>query len=123
MLLDCKLSKTNNKVVVILGDGELNEGSIWEGALVASAKKLDNLIAVVDRNKFQANLPTEDLIPIEPIDKKFEAFGWNAFHCNGHDFNDLNEVFTKLPLGEREAERYYCRYQKRERITKHRGES
>ena len=97
--IDCKLRNTNNKVVVILGDGELNEGSIWEGALVASAKKLDNLIAIVDRNKFQANLPTEDLIPIEPLDKKFEAFGWNVFLCNGHDFNILDEVFTKLPLG------------------------
>jgi transketolase len=97
--IDCELSHTTNKIVVILGDGELNEGSIWEGALVASAKKLDNLIAIVDRNKFQANLPTEDLIPIEPIDKKFEAFGWNVFHCNGHDFNSLNEVFTKLPFG------------------------
>ena len=95
---DCKLRGTNNKVVVILGDGELNEGSIWEGALVASAKKLDNLIAVVDRNKFQANLATEDLIPIEPLDKKFESFGWNVFKCNGHDFNNLNEVFSKLPL-------------------------
>ena len=95
---DCKLRGTNNKVVVILGDGELNEGSIWEGALVASAKKLDNLIAVVDRNKFQANLATEDLIPIEPLDKKFESFGWNVYKCNGHDFNNLNEVFKKLSL-------------------------
>jgi transketolase len=96
---DCKLWNTNNKVVVILGDGELNEGSIWEGALVASAKHLDNLIAVVDRNKFQANLATEDLIPIEPLDKKFEAFGWNVFRCNGHDFDDLNKTFNSLPLG------------------------
>ena len=132
--IDCKLCNTNNKVVVILGDGELNEGSIWEGALVASAKKLDNLIAVVDRNKFQANLPTEDLIPIEPIDKKFEAFGWNVFHCNGHDFNNLKEVFTKLPLGngkptiviadtkrgkglpsiEERADRWFCNFTKEE---------
>lgn len=73
--IDCKLRNNKNKVVVILGDGELNEGSIWEGALVASAKKLDNLIAVVDRNKFQANLPTEDLIPIEPIDKNSKLSG------------------------------------------------
>jgi transketolase len=97
---DCKISHTENKVVVILGDGELNEGSIWEGALVASAKKLDNLIAIVDRNKFQANLPTEDLIPIEPLDKKFEAFGWNVFQCNGHDYKALQETFNKLPMND-----------------------
>jgi transketolase len=96
---DCKLRDTKNKIVVILGDGELNEGSIWEGALVAAAKHLDNLIAVVDRNKFQANLATEDLIPIEPLDQKFKAFGWNVFFCNGHDFNNLNEIFSRLPLG------------------------
>ncbi len=96
---DCKLRKTNNKVVVILGDGELNEGSIWEGALVAAAKELDKLVAIVDRNKFQANLPTEDLIPIEPLDKKFEAFGWNVFKCNGHDYKALADVFNNLPLG------------------------
>jgi len=97
---DCKLKYTDNKIVVILGDGELNEGSIWEGALVASAKKLDNLIAVVDRNKFQANLATEDLIPIEPLDKKFEAFGWNVFKCDGHDFNALENIFNTLPQGD-----------------------
>ena len=95
---DIKICNTKNKVIVILGDGELNEGSIWEGALIASAKKLDNLIAVVDRNKFQANLPTEDLIPIEPLDKKFESFGWNVFHCDGHDFKALQDIFNKLPL-------------------------
>jgi transketolase len=132
--LDCKLCNKSNKVVVILGDGELNEGSIWEGSLVASAKKLDNLIAIVDRNKFQANLPTEELIPIEPIDKKFEAFGWNVFHCNGHDYKNLKDVFTKLPLGngrptiviadtkrgkglpsiEERADRWFCNFTKEE---------
>ena len=95
--IDCKLRKQKNKVIVILGDGELNEGSIWEAALVASAKKLDNLIAVVDRNKFQANIDTESLIPLEPISDKFEAFGWNVKSCNGHDFEDLENAFSSLP--------------------------
>jgi len=95
---DCKLKNLNNKIVVILGDGELNEGSIWEASLVAAAHKLDNLIAVVDRNHFQANIRTEELIPLEPIGKKFEAFGWKYARCNGHDFNNMEKIFSKLPF-------------------------
>jgi transketolase len=95
---DCKLRDQNNKIVVVLGDGELNEGSVWEGLLVASALKLTNMIAVVDRNHFQANLRTEDLIPIEPLEKKFEAFGWSPYRCDGHNFDELEKVFGKVPF-------------------------
>ncbi len=97
---DCLLKNQTNKVVVILGDGELNEGSVWEGLLVASAHKLKNMIAVVDRNQFQANIRTEELIPLEPLEKKFEAFGWTPYRCNGHDFDDLEKAFNKLPFRE-----------------------
>ena len=93
-----KLDGRNNKVCVLLGDGELNEGSIWEGALVSAAHKIDNLIAIVDRNQFQANFRTEELIPLEPLQKKFESFGWNAFTCNGNDFNDLHAIFSLYPF-------------------------
>ena len=96
--MDCKMKKQNNKIVVILGDGELDEGSIWEAALVAGAKKLDNLIAVVDRNHFQANIATEDLIPLNPIADKFEAFGWKVKSCDGHDFEDMEKAFSNLPI-------------------------
>lgn len=95
---DCKLKSASNKVVVVLGDGELNEGSVWEAALTASAYKLDNLIAVVDRNKFQANIRTEQLIPLEPLEKKFEAFGWGTARCSGHSFEDLEKNFNKIPF-------------------------
>ncbi len=94
--LDCKLKNKKNKVVVVLGDGECNEGSIWEASLVVAAHKLDNLIAVIDRNHFQANIQTEDLIPIEPLDQKFKAFGWNVHTCNGHDFDDMDKTFSSL---------------------------
>ncbi|CAN5543528.1 transketolase [soil metagenome] len=94
--LDCKLRGLKNKVLVILGDGECNEGTIWEGALVAAAHRLDNLIAVIDRNKFQANIETEKLIPLEPLEDKFAAFGWNTYRVDGHDFNAMNETFNKL---------------------------
>lgn len=96
--LDCKLKGGKNKIVVVVGDGEMNEGSMWEGLLVANANKLDNLLVVVDRNHFQANFPTEELIPIEPLDKKFEAFGCNVLKINGHDFNEMESAFTKFPI-------------------------
>src|SRR5205823_1051121 len=96
--LDIKLRKTNNRVFVILGDGELNEGSVWEGLLTASAYKLDNLVAIVDRNEFQANIRTEELIPLEPLAPKFEAMGWNCSRTNGHDFEALHKTFSNLPL-------------------------
>ncbi|MBX7044980.1 MAG: transketolase [Ignavibacteria bacterium] len=98
--MDCKLRGQKNKVVVVLGDGELDEGTIWEGALVAAAKKLDNLVAIVDRNHFQANIRTEDLIPLEPIEKKFEAFGWLTHRVDGHDFEKLDETFKSVKLNE-----------------------
>lgn len=127
---DCKAKNTDNKIVVILGDGELNEGSIWEAALVAAAYKLDNLIAVVDRNRFQANLPTEQLIPLEPLERKFEAFGWDVAMCNGHDFMQIDEAFCNyspgsqrpyiviadtlrgkgLPSIEERADRWFCNF-------------
>lgn len=98
--MDCKLRGQKNKVIVVLGDGELDEGTIWEGALVAAAKKLDNLVAIVDRNHFQANIRTEDLIPLEPIEKKFEAFGWLTHRVDGHDFEKLDETFKSVKLNE-----------------------
>lgn len=96
--LDIKLLGDKNRVFVILGDGELNEGSIWEGVLIAGAKRLDNLVAVVDRNHFQANLRTEELIPLEPIDRKFEAFGWRVLGTDGHSFEALESALGTLPL-------------------------
>jgi len=96
--LDCKLKKQNNKIIVMVGDGELNEGSIWEALLIANAYKLDNLFVIVDRNKFQANFPTEDLIPIDPLDKKFEAFGCSVHKINGHNFEEMDKTFSKFPF-------------------------
>jgi transketolase len=132
--LDCKIRNKQNRIVVILGDGELNEGSIWEASLVISAYKINSLIAVVDRNHFQANIKTEELIPINPIGKKFEAFGWNVLTCNGHDFDDLDYTFNNLrvdsslptvviadtirgkglPSIEERADRWFCNFTQEE---------
>lgn len=96
--LDCKLRGQGNRVVVVVGDGELNEGSNWEACLLASARRLDNLIIVVDRNGFQANMRTEALLPLEPLPLKFHAFGVEAARVDGHDFGALHAMFSRLPL-------------------------
>ncbi|HVT57003.1 MAG TPA: transketolase [Thermoanaerobaculia bacterium] len=98
---DIRLRGGANKVFVILGDGELDEGSVWEACLVASALRLDNLVAIVDRNEFQANLRTEELVPLEPIPAKFLAFGWSCATVDGHDFAALDAVVR--PLGDAPA--------------------
>jgi transketolase len=96
--LDCKLRGQDNRVVVVVGDGELNEGTNWEACLVASARRLDNLIIVVDRNGFQANVRTEALVPLEPLPLKFQAFGIEAARVEGHNFATLHALFSRLPL-------------------------
>ncbi|HSU38756.1 MAG TPA: 1-deoxy-D-xylulose-5-phosphate synthase N-terminal domain-containing protein [Polyangiaceae bacterium] len=98
LALDAKLRRAENRVFVLLGDGELDEGTIWEGLLVAAAKQLDNLVCIVDRNEFQANVRTEELTPLEPLVDKFEAFGAKALRVDGHSFTALDTAFATLPL-------------------------
>jgi transketolase len=95
--MDIRLRGTDNRVFVVVGDGELNEGSMWEACLVAAAQKLDNIMMIVDRNGFQANVRTEELVPLEPLEEKFRAFGWAVKRVDGHDFGDLESAFTTLP--------------------------
>jgi transketolase len=97
LALDTKLRQGKNRVFVLLGDGELDEGTIWEGLLVAAAKRLDNLVCIVDRNEFQANIRTEELTPLEPLVDKFEAFGAKALRVDGHSFTALDAAFATLP--------------------------
>jgi transketolase len=128
--MDLKIKGGTNKVVCIIGDGELNEGTCWEAVLVANAYKLDNLIFVIDRNQFQANMATEDLIPLEPLHDKFTAFGAAVKRINGHDFDALHKAFSAypfqavklnvviadtvrgkgLPSIERRADRWFCNF-------------
>jgi transketolase len=102
--MDIKMRGGQNRVFVVLGDGECNEGSIWEGLLVAKAYGLDNLVAIVDRNELQANVRTEELIPLEPLHSKFMAFGWEVRECDGHDFTSLEKAFDNLPASGGAAE-------------------
>ena len=94
---EARLSGSGSRVFVVLGDGELDEGSIWEGLLVAAAKRLDNLVVVIDRNGFQANVETEALIPLEPLVEKLSAFGFAVRRTDGHSFSALDQAFAGLP--------------------------
>ncbi len=87
--LGLKLDKIESKVFVLMGDGELEEGNVWEAAMNASHNKLNNLIAIVDRNKLQIDGSTEDIKSIGDIRLKFEAFGWNALEIDGHNIEEI----------------------------------
>ncbi len=99
--LDARNSGDPSRVFVMVGDGEMNEGSIWEGLLVARAYELDNLVLIIDRNRLQANIETERLIPLEPLADKLRAFGALVSEVDGHSFSQLSTVFSALPAGER----------------------
>jgi transketolase len=96
--LAAKLDSKNYRVFTLLGDGELPEGSNWEAALAASHYKLDNLCAIVDYNKLQISGPTSQVCNTDPIDKKFESFGWAVKHVDGHDYDSLIKTFDALPF-------------------------
>jgi transketolase len=96
--LAAKLDNKNYRVFTLLGDGELPEGSNWEAALTASHYKLDNLCAIIDYNKLQISGPTSQVCNTDPIDKKFESFGWAVKHVDGHDYDALIKTFDSLPF-------------------------
>lgn len=96
--LAAKMDGRSYRVFTLLGDGELPEGSNWEAAMTASHYKLDNLCAVVDLNGLQISGPTKDVCNSEPVDQKFESFGWSVQHVNGHDLDALQQAFGRLPF-------------------------
>ena len=93
MAIASKMDGKNNRVYTVMGDGELAEGSVWEGAMAASQYKLDNLCAVVDRNRLQISGNTEDVMGQDDLAARFSAFGWNVFQAEGNDIDSLNEAF------------------------------
>ena len=95
--LDIRLRGGKNRVFVVVGDGELDEGSMWEAMLVANALGLDQLVVVIDRNQFQAGARTEELIPLEPLDQKIAAFGFAVTVVDGHDFGALESAARSIP--------------------------
>ena len=96
--LAAKMDNRDYRVFTLMGDGELPEGSNWEAALTAAHYKLDNLCAIVDLNGLQITGPTKEVCNTEPLDKKFESFGWATRHVDGNDVVALKEAFDALPF-------------------------
>ena len=94
MALATRVNKKNYRVYAMLGDGEIAEGQVWEAAMAAAKWHLGNLLAFVDVNGLQIDGKTADVMPSEPLDKKFEAFGWNVIKCGGHDFDALGKAMA-----------------------------
>ena len=92
MALGLKLDKKPNKVFCLCSDGEQNEGNHWEAVMFAGKNKLDNLIAITDRNYIQINGNTEDVMPLDPLDEKYKAFNWNVKVIDGNDMKQILKV-------------------------------
>lgn len=95
MALSAKLSNDSYRVYTLLGDGEIQEGQVWEAAMFAGARKLDNLVVIVDNNGLQIDGNIEDVCSPYPIDKKFEAFNFHVINIDGHDFEQIAAAFAE----------------------------
>ena len=95
--LAAKIDGSPRRVFVLTGDGELQEGSNWEALMAAAQFKLDNLIAVADRNHLQQGATTEDTNDLTPLDDKARAFGWEVAHVDAHDYGALLDAFARVP--------------------------
>ncbi len=101
MALAGKLDGKDYRVFALLGDGEVQEGQVWEGANTASHYKLDNLIAILDRNKLQIDGPTEEIMSIEPLAWRWQAFGWDVMEIDGHDVEEILATFHEITFNEK----------------------
>lgn len=99
LALAARMTQRDYRTYVMLGDGELSEGQIWEAANSAGHFGLQNLVAIVDRNGLSIDGHTEDIMTVEPMEDRFAAFGWNVQRIDGHDLNAVREAFARLPSG------------------------
>lgn len=95
MALAGKMNEQDYRVYTVMGDGELAEGSVWEAAMAGNQYKLDNLCAVVDRNRLQISGNTEDVMGHDSLEERFAAFGWHVISVNGHDYDELKAAFEE----------------------------
>jgi transketolase len=100
MALAARIEKRDSRVIVVMGDGEIDEGSVWEAALCAGKHRLSNLTAVVDYNKIQSAGPTSEVQDLEPLLDKWRAFNFATVDVDGHDVAALRDVFRHLPLAQ-----------------------
>lgn len=95
MAMAAKMDGRKHRVFCIIGDGECDEGAVWETALIANQYKLDNFIVTIDFNKIQSLAPVEDTIKLEPLDDKWASFGWHVIRVNGHDHAALHAAYDE----------------------------
>jgi transketolase len=95
MALAARLDGSPSRAYVVLGDGEIQEGQIWEAAMFASFHKLDNLVAIVDYNKIQLDGFVKDILDLEPLTEKWRSFGWHVIDCDGHSIPALQAAFAE----------------------------
>ena len=95
MVLGMRLDGRSNRVYVIMGDGELSEGQIWEAAIAAAAYKADNITGIIDFNHVQASGPTREILEIPDVDRKWEAFGWEVLKTDGHNIGQILDALEK----------------------------
>lgn len=98
MALAGKLDRKDYKVYVLMGDGEITEGAVWEATAVASHYHLDKLVAIVDRNGLQIQGKTKEVLNMEPLSHKWESFGWKTREINGHNFVEIFEALSNVPI-------------------------
>ena len=108
MALAARIRKQSHRVVVITGDGEINEGSVWEAAMSAAKHKLSNLTVFVDYNKLQSYGPTRDVLDLEPLTDKWQSFGFAVEEVDGHDVAALEDLMTRLPLNPEKPTAVIC---------------
>jgi len=95
MALACRLDNLVSRVYVLLGDGEIQEGQIWEAAMTAAHYKIDNICVFIDYNDLQIDGFVHDIMAIEPIAEKWQAFGWHTIHIDGHDFSQIHDALSE----------------------------
>jgi transketolase len=94
--LSKKLAGDRSRVYCLMGDGELQEGQVWEAAMYAGHKSVNNLVAIVDYNNRQIDGDVSNVMGVMPLADKWSAFGWNVYEMDGHDFDDMRRVFTQI---------------------------
>ncbi len=95
MAMGLKVDNKDNKIFVLLGDGELQEGMVWEAAMFAGHNKLDNVTAIIDFNGLQIDGKNDEVVRVEPLDEKWHAFGWHVIKIDGHDYNQIERAFEE----------------------------
>jgi len=98
MAVSARMDKKDHRVFVLVGDGEIQEGVVWESVMFAAHNKLENFIMIVDRNRIQSDDFTEDLLTMNPLEQKFEAFGWASKTVDGHDVVALTQALNSAPF-------------------------